>query len=96
LNYQDLSDRFSSIPVQLSVVHSLQNCIISINHVEKLIKFKLDERFLIGKFDGYFKTPSISDSRTHLFSEEKSITPETPDTFRQLIQNFLAETNTLL
>lgn len=59
--------------------------------MEKLIKFKLDERFLIGKYDGYFKAPPIANSRIHLYvEEEKSITPEKPETFKQLLQNFLA------
>lgn len=60
------------------------------------MKFKLDERFLIGKYDGYFKAPPITNYRTHLYvEEEKSITPEKPETFKQLLQNFLAEADPL-
>lgn len=88
----DIQERFRQTPIDLQIVHSLKNCLVSINHVDSLLQYSNDNRFNSNNFDGYFKNLTLKNSRKYNYIEGgHSILEENTEELSELLENFINE-----
>lgn len=92
INSYDIQERFKQTPINLQVIHSLKNCLVSINHVDNLLQYNNDLRFNSTNFDGFFKNTSLKNSRNYTYIEGgHSILEENPEELSEIFENFINE-----
>lgn len=92
LNSYEIHDRFRQTPIDLQIIHSLKNCLVSINHVDGLLQFVNESRFNSNNFDGYFRNLNLKNNRMYKYIEGgHSIFEDNLEEISEIIETFINE-----
>lgn len=92
MNCFEVQEQFKQTPINLQIIHSLKNCLVSINHVDNLLEYVPQTRFNSNNFEGYFKNLSLKNTRKFTYNEGgHSILEENLEQLSELLENFINE-----
>lgn len=90
MNSYDIQDRFKQTPIDLQIIHSLKNCLVSINHVDSLMQYENESRFNSPNFAEYFKNLTLKNMRKYTYIEGgHSIIEENLEEITEIIETFI-------